>query len=251
MLFGIYSAMVGFAVLATTLAFLVAKDKSQVFNGDRPGAVGFSLRDLTGAAGATRGFVVGAGFTGVIVLVMFAVSIASEQSYGTLRTLAIFEPRRLRLLAGKIAALIVFVLVGYALAELAGVATSYVAAGIKGVPVHAWTTGSGLQSTASAFGDAALSGVGWGLLGMMAAIAFRTVPITLAVVLAWVFPFENIMFRSWSAADKWFPGLLLQGVGSGSGGSGGWTHALLMTTIYGVVFLAASSFIFRRRDITA
>jgi len=250
MLVGIYSAMVGFSVLATSLAFLVAKDQPQVFNRERPGAVGFSLTDLASRSGATRGFVLGAGFTGVIVLVMFAVSIASEQSYGTLRTLAIFEPRRLRLLAGKIAALVVFVLVGYALAEAAGVLTAYIAAAAKGVPVHAWTTGSGLQSAASAFGDAALSGIGWGLLGMMAAIAFRTVPITLAVVLAWVFPFENIMFRSWSAADRWFPGLVLQGVGSGSGGSGGWTHAVLMTAIYGAAFLIASSVIFRRRDIT-
>jgi ABC-type transport system involved in multi-copper enzyme maturation permease subunit len=251
MLAGFYGAMVGFSVLATTLAFLVAKDRPQVFNGDRPGAVGFSLADLTGSAGATRGFVLGAGFVGVIVLVMFAVSIASEHSYGTLRTLALFEPRRLRLLAGKIAALVVFVAIGYALAEVAGILTAYIAAGIKGVPVHAWTTGAGLQSTASAFGDAVLSGIGWGLLGMMAAIAFRTLPITLAVMLAWVFPFENIMFRSWAAADRWFPGLLLQGVGSGSGGSGGWTRAVLMTALYAGLFLAASSLIFRRRDITA
>jgi ABC-2 type transport system permease protein len=251
MLLGIYGAMVGFSILATALAFLVAKDQPQVFNSDRPGAVGFSLHDLTSSAGATRGFVLGAGFTGVIVLVMFAVSVANEHSAGTLRTLALFEPRRLRLLAGKIAALVVFVLIGYALAEVAGVLTAYIAAGIKGVPVHAWTTGSGLSTTASAFGDAALAGVGWGLLGMMAAIAFRTVPITLAVMLAWVFPFENIMFRSWAAADRWFPGLLLQGVGSGSGGSGGWTRAVLMTALYGVAFLIGSSIVFRRRDITA
>jgi ABC-type transport system involved in multi-copper enzyme maturation permease subunit len=251
MLVGIYGAMIGFSILATVLAFLVAKAGPQSFNSERPNAVGLSLRDLASSSGATRGFLISAGFVGVIVLVMFAVSVAGEQSNGTLRTLALFEPRRLRLLLGKIAALVVFVVVGFALAEIAGIATAYVAAAVKGVPVRAWTTGAGVSSSASAFGDAVIAGIGWGLLGMMAAIALRTIPITLAVMLAWVFPFENIMFRSFGWADRWFPGLLVQGVGSGSGGSGGWTRAVLMTVLYGVVFLGASSIIFKRRDITA
>jgi hypothetical protein len=104
---------------------------------------------------------------------------------------------------------------------------------------------------ASAFGDAALAGLGWGLLGTGAAIAFRSVPVTLAVALAWVFPFENILHRSWAAADTWFPGLLLQGLGAGTGGSVSWSRALLTLTIYGVVIAGASGIAFVRRDITA
>jgi ABC-type transport system involved in multi-copper enzyme maturation permease subunit len=248
---GIYGAMAAFAALATVLTFAVAKQAPTVFNRQRPGSISFSLTELATRAGLTQGFLIGAGFAGVIVLVMFAVSVAGEQSNSTLRTLALFEPRRLRLLAGKVAALVAFVVVGYAIAELVGVGAAFAAAAAKGVSMHAWLSGAGVRTIVSAFGDAALSGIGWGLLGVVAAIAFRTVPITLAVTLAWVFPFESIMLRSWSAADRWLPGLLLQGLSSGTGGSGGWTRSLLVVAIYSAIFAAVSGVIFTRRDITA
>jgi hypothetical protein len=49
--------------------------------------------------------------------------------------------------------------------------------------------------------------------------------IALAVALAWVMPLENILHNSWSGADPWSPGLLLQGLGSGTGGAVSWGRA--------------------------
>jgi ABC-2 type transport system permease protein len=250
-LLGIYGAMIAFSVLATTLAFAVASNTPKVFNEDRPGATVLGLRELAQSDGASRGFLLGSTFVGIIVLVMFAVSIAGEYTNGTLRTLALFEPRRLRLLSGKVAALMVFITIGFALAEIAGIGTAYIAAAMRGIPVHEWTTGAGLQANAAAFGNAALAGLGWGMLGTGVAVAFRSVPVTLAVALAWIFPFENIMHRSWAAVDSWFPGLLLQGLGTGTGGAVSWTRALFTLAIYCGVIAIGSGLSFVRRDITA
>ena len=54
------------------------------------------------------------GFLGIIALALFASNLAGEFNKGTIRMLFVTEPNRLKLLAGKIAALISFVAVGVA-----------------------------------------------------------------------------------------------------------------------------------------
>jgi ABC-2 type transport system permease protein len=250
-LFGIGGLMVALGVLATVLAFATAKSTSQAFNADRPGAIELGLRELAHANGATRGFAIGSGFGGVVVLVLFAVSVASEFSGGTIRNLLLLEPRRLRLLAGKVGALLLFVTLGFVAAEAFSVGSAYVLAAVRGVPTHEWLTASGLSSATSALGNAVLAGAGWGLLGAAVGVIVRSVPAALAVALAWVMPFENIVYRAWSGAAHWFPGLLLQGLGAGTGGSLGWSRTALTLGIYLTVLSTVAAASFLRRDVTS
>ena len=247
----VLATMVAFSVLATALVFATAGNSTSMFSGGRPGAVSVSLPGLAQASGPTRGFVIGAGFAGVVMLVLFAVSFAGEYSHGTLANLLLAQPRRLRVLAGKTGALLVLLTTGFLLAEIAGIATAFVMAQIQGVSTSAWIGVDGLRATVSAFGDTVLAGAGWAMLGMVAAVLLRSVPIALAVALAWVFPFENILHNAWASADKWMPGLLLQGLGAGTGSSVRWTRAGLVLLVYVAILAGTASMSFSRRDVTA
>src|SRR5262249_27641792 len=108
MLAGVMGLMIALSVLATTLAFALTNSDASSFNEKRPGAVTLGLAELGKANGATRGFLIGAGFAGVVVMVTFAVSFASEFGTGTIRNLFLLDSRRLRVLGGKFLALLGF-----------------------------------------------------------------------------------------------------------------------------------------------
>jgi hypothetical protein len=75
------------------------------------------------------------------------------------------------------------------------------------------------------------------------------VPLALAVAVAWFFPFENILHTTWAGADRWFPGLLFQGLGAGTGGALSWGRAGLMIAFYLAALIAIAATTLTRRDI--
>jgi ABC-2 type transport system permease protein len=247
--FGVLGAVVVLGILATVLIFATAKDTAQVFNSGRPAAVRFSLRDLAAATGPTRGFTIGAGFGGVVILVLFTVSVASEFGAGTLRTLLLVDPHRLRVVAGKVVALAAFAAAAFLLAEIAATATAFLFAQIRGISTTHWMSGDGVRAWISAYGDTTLAGLAWGLAGAAIGVIFRTVPLALAVAVAWFFPFENILHTTWAGADRWFPGLLFQGLGAGTGGALSWGRAGLMIAFYLAALTAIAATTLTRRDI--
>ena len=248
-LFGVLGGMVLLAILATILTFATAKNAAQVFNSGRPGAVQYSLRALADANGPTRGFTIGAGFAGVVVLVLFTVSVAGEFGAGTMRTLLLVEPHRLRVVAGKVLALAAFVAAGFLLAEIAATATAFLLAQIRGISTTNWISGHGVRAWCSAYGNTTLAGLAWGLAGAAVGAVFRSVPLALAVATAWFFPFENILHQAWAGADRWFPGLLFQGLGAGTGGAVSWSRALLMIAIYLAALITVAATTLTSRDI--
>lgn len=249
-LIGAVGTMVLITLLATLLAFAVGGGDT-TFNGGRPSSLELSTAALESTSGATRGFELGAGFGGVVFLMAFAVSVASEFSGGTIRTLLLAEPRRVRLLAGKLAGLMVLVAVGYAVAVVGSVLVAVVCANIKGISISEWFTASGFGEMAKSYGEAVLAGIGWGLFGAAVALILRSVIASLAVVLVWFFPLENILHNGWSGSDTWFPGLLLQGLHPNSGAPIDAWRAVLTLAAYLTVALGIAAVTFTRRDVTA
>lgn len=78
------------AVVATSTVFAAATDRAAA---GRDSVVGPSLGQLGQAGGLTRGFTVAANLVGLLVLVVFIASTASERSQGTIRTLHEVYPR--------------------------------------------------------------------------------------------------------------------------------------------------------------
>ena len=103
--YGAGGAAVAFALLATVVTFVTAKVKSPRVL-DVAATLTTSLSQLTGSGGLARGFTIAAGVLGLLVFVLFMTSVTSEYGLGTIRVMLTRQPARVRLLAGKLLALL-------------------------------------------------------------------------------------------------------------------------------------------------
>ena len=77
-----------------------------------------TVASLSEAGGGTEVFTTAVSFAGTFLFVVFVGAVAVEFSRGTFRTMLLHQPRRLRLLAGKMAGLLVFAAAVLAAAEV-------------------------------------------------------------------------------------------------------------------------------------
>jgi hypothetical protein len=92
---------------------------------------------------------------------------------------------------------------------------------------------------------------GYALLGMTLAVLVRSVPVALAIGIAWAGPFEHLLQDAWSPAERFFPGLLLEAFVAGGTLDVSVSRALLTVTVYLVLAATIAATTFARRDITA
>src|SRR6266702_8352624 len=84
-----------------------------------------------------------------IAIIVVTANVAAEWSQGTLRNLLVREPGRLRLLAGKMLALVLFVVISLALTLAISAALLLVAAQTQGISTAAWTSSEGMRTLLS------------------------------------------------------------------------------------------------------
>jgi ABC-2 type transport system permease protein len=237
-------ATAAFAVVTTLATFLSAEPAP-----GPPQGRGATLEFLAKPGGGTEAFSLGIGFVGLLVLVAFIARLAGEFSHGTLRTVLMKEPRRLRVVLGKIVALVGFMAAVLLVAEALSFVASVVIAPTQDVDTAAWY---GFDAIGDAAGDyaAALAGTSaWALYGMTLALLLRSVAIAVGVGVAWAGPLEHITAESWQAAERWFPGLQLETLAAGGTSDLSYERALLLTTVYAIVAVAAGLLTLTRRDI--
>lgn len=209
-----------------------------------------TIQALSAAGGGTEAFSSGIGFVGLFVMVAFITRLAGEFSHGTLRTLLMKEPRRLRVVLGKMMALLAFMATVLLLAEALTFAASVLMAPGQDVDTSAWY---GLDSSRAAAGDyvAAFLGLSaWGFYGMTLALIIRSVPIAVGVGVAWAGPLEHITEQSWQTATRWFPGLQLEALVAGGTGDVSYERAILLTSVYVALAVTIALFTLTRRDVT-
>ncbi|MCW2674822.1 MAG: putative transporter integral rane protein [Frankiales bacterium] len=235
------------ALLATTLVILNAKDHPVIGRAD-----GFepSLAQLATSDGLTAGFRASTGFLGILVFVLFLTSFSSEYAQGTLRTLLIREPRRARLLLGKLAAVLSLVALSLLLAEVLSIGLSAVLVSSRGVSTSSWWTSAGLQQAGGDYGNALLAAALFGAIGTAVGVLVRSTSVGLAIGLAWLMPLEHIVQNAWADAERWFPGLLFDAVAAGGTSVTSYSRGLVMGTLLAGVLLAAGTASFLRRDVS-
>lgn len=235
------------ALLATTLVILNAKDHPVLGRAD-----GFepSLAQLATSVGLTAGFRASTGFLGILVFVLFLTSFSSEYAQGTLRTLLIREPRRARLLLGKLAAVLSLVALSLLLAEVLSIGLSAVLVSSRGVSTSSWWTSAGLQQAGGDYGNALLAAALFGAIGTAVGVLVRSTSVGLAIGLAWLMPLEHIVQNAWADAERWFPGLLFDAVAAGGTSVTSYSRGLVMGTLLAGVLLAAGTASFLRRDVS-
>ncbi len=237
---------IAFSFLASFAIFAAAEGV-----GTRSVQGGTSLARLAASGGGTESFAVGASFASLLAFVTAIALIGNEFANGTFRSLALREPRRVRLIVGKVVGLLVVLAGLLVVAEVLTFATSLLAAQWQDVPTGAWFSvaaiGDGIADHGSTFAGLA----GWMVFGTFLAVVFRSVPIALAFGVAWAGPFENITVDSWSTGLRVFPGQVLRSVIAGGTAELGLGQAILRSCVYVAVAAAITLTVVARRDITS
>lgn len=215
----------------------------------RPNGPLLTLEQLSGAGGGTQVFRSALAFAGFFVLVVFVGATAAEFSRGNVRTMVLRQPNRLKLLAGKLSALLLSAAALLALAEIVGWTTARVLGPGQGIDVSAWTTPGALGAAGRDYGTVLLWVAGYAVLGTTLAVLIRSVPIALAVGIAWAGPFEHILADAWSDASGYFPGLLLEVFVAGGTPEVSAERALATSAAYGAVAAGVAATVFHRRDV--
>jgi hypothetical protein len=212
---------------------------------------GLSLEQLGAAGGGTEIFRTAASFAGTFLFVVFVGATAIEFSRGTIRTMLLRQPRRVRLLTGKLAATLSFAAAALAATEIVTwIAARGIAPG-KNVATNAWTSLHALGAAFTDFGAIMLWITGYALLGTTVAVLLRSVPVALAVGIAWAGPFEHLVQNAWAPAVRVFPGLLLEAFVAGGTPDITTTRALATVSVYAAVAALVAFVVFSRRDVTA
>lgn len=230
----------------TSLATLLSAEPAA---GPREGREA-TLESLAEAGGGSEAFSLGMGFLGLLVLVAFTARLAGEFSHGTLRTLLMKEPRRLRVVLGNMVALLAFMAMALLVAEALTIVASVLIAPGQGIDTSAWDSVDALGANLGDYTAALAGASAMALYGMTLALLLRSVAIAVAVGVAWAGPLEHITAESWQTADCWFPGLQLETLAAGGTTDVSLERALLLTAIYTTLAVAAGLLTLNRRDIT-
>ena len=210
-----------------------------------------TVADLAAAGGGTDVFRVAVAFAGTFVFVVFVGAVAVEFSRGTFRTMLLRQPRRVRLLAGKLAALLTYAACALAVTEALTWVAARLQAGGAGVDTGAWTSGAALTAAVADLGAVVLWVTGYAVLGTALAVLLRSVPVALAVGIAWAGPFEHLVSDAWQPAARVFPGLLLEAFVAGGTPDVSAGRALATVAAYAAFAAVVGAAVFARRDVTA
>jgi ABC-type transport system involved in multi-copper enzyme maturation permease subunit len=206
-------------------------------------------------------------FGGVLALMLGVLTFGSEYGWGTLRTLLIQRPGRLRVFAAKVLALalalIPFVLVVFAVGALASSAIALREGADIGLP-SAWLLVRGLAA-----GWLILAV--WTALGVLLAVFSRGTALAVGIGILYALVIEGLLSAlasQVSAVDRLVEFFLRanayslvtklgvsadevanNGPGSFSGPFVGGGQALLVLALYAVAFLLVSGWLLRRRDV--
>ena len=202
-----------------------------------------------------------------IMLIMGALSTASEYGWSTVQTILVQKPGRGAVLGGKIIALAAASLIVTLVLFLIGAAASLILAEVDGQPVH-WAAASDFVR---AIGTAWLVLGVYTAFGMALGVVFRSAAAAIGGGLTYVFVVEavlgNLLANTGGVKEvlKFLPGTNVAGltrtfpfspvsITRGAGGgptlvSG--TRGLITLAVYMVAFVLISLLVFARRDVGA
>ncbi|WP_322752755.1 ABC transporter [Frankia sp. Cas3] len=239
------------SVLATVLAYALAHATPDLTVTARGSGFQVMLAQLAAPAGPTLGFVGGTTFIGLLVFVVFTVSMTNEYGQGTLRTLFLREPRRLGWLGGRLGAMFSALAAALLVALMLSVATALLMSQIRGIDTSQWWTGAALREAADNYLNALVGTVFFALVGTTLGILLRSTTLALAIGIAWMFPVEHIVQNAWSGATGVFPGLVFDAVGRGGVVDASYGSALAVGTGYALIAAVLGAVSLARRDVTA
>jgi ABC-type transport system involved in multi-copper enzyme maturation permease subunit len=206
---------------------------------------------LVGVIGQARSLIL------AVALVLVSANLAAEWTQGTLRNLLVRQPHRLRWLAGKMLAVVLFVLLAMLLTLAVGGTLVLILAYGQGIQTTVWTSPEGLGVFLEFLGNEVVCLIGVSALGMLIAVLTRSVVAAVGISLAYILVFEGIIAVVAPQVSQWFPGRVFNTiVGAtvplvGPTPAQGYPAALLTSLLWIACFVGATALVLPRQDITA
>lgn len=212
--------MIGISLLLTILAFVdVGGGNVDLDGGSTESFVtAIALSRPDGSVFAATNV---ASFLGVIAMALFASNLAGEFSKGTIRTLFVAEPARIKIFAGKIAALASFTALAVAATLAVTIGAGALMASGVGVETAAWWTADGLAAIASAYGNLASAVLVPALVGAIIAVLTRSAAIAISTGVAWFILGEALVSAFWANLAEWGPAAVTNAFAVGGAGGPG------------------------------
>ena len=183
---------------------------------------------------------------GVVSLALFALSVARDFEFGTIRNLLVGQPRRAVLLSGKLLAVASYVVIGVLAAGVLAALLAVSLAPGQDISTAAWTVGAALATV----GTTALAAVLYGLVGAVLAMVTRSAAISITVGVAYLLIVENLLGLVWDGAGDWLPAGVFSAIAAGGTGSMSFEKSVVLAVGYGILGLIVMYLVFMRRDVT-
>jgi ABC-2 type transport system permease protein len=200
-------------------------------------------------------------FLGSLMLILGVLVMGSEYAWGTWKTVLTQDPSRLRVYAAKLTVACLAALTGVLAFFVAGAAASAIIASAEGRALDWPGVGDLVQGIGAGWLVAAM----WTVLGVLLAVALRSVALPVGLGLVWLLAVQNLLaliaapLLTWVAdLQKGLPGpnagSLVAALGASSSTPGvesvvGGGQAALVLAGYLVVFAVLGGALLRRRDI--
>jgi hypothetical protein len=149
---------------------------------------------------------------------------------------------------GNAGTLLGVIIMGVVAAAFAVVA-ALIAASSKGVPIHAWGSGSGIGAALGAVVELAAATLGWGVLGATLAIVFRSPVVAVVVGVVYALPLEGILGAIGNGVSRWLPGKLLASLAAGGNSTASLVTASWTVAVYSVLAVGLGVTLFTRKDV--
>jgi ABC-2 type transport system permease protein len=239
---------IGLTALFGALGTLISFEGAGT-TGAGPAAYFPSEAALAANDGFVAGLALGSQLIGIVALSLWAIAVASDYQTGLIRLLVQAQPSRIKLLVGKVAALVLLTLVGTLAATLLAVGTAYLITPLLDISTSAWGTGT-VSTLLGAYLNLSLSTIVWGVIGLTIATLTRSAGVSIAVGIGWVVVFETMLQGvTTNLADK-MPGAMLTALAAGGTSAIGFGTAILLAAIYTLVGLTIAGVVTHRREIT-
>lgn len=234
-----------FTVLVTF--FLFKNIDNPQGNADRGATIGRPI--LEGATGSVIAVSQVGLFLGITALCIFAAQSAQEYTYGTLRNLLVRQPARLKLLAGKFAAMKSFALMIAIVNITVSVIISYLLAEGARVSADNWFTADGWEAIARTSLNIFISILYFGVFGITLGLILRSPISAISIGVIWSLILEALFFLVNENIPKWTPISQFSTIAAGGSEDISYSHALTLGTSYVILGIIISSLLFSKRDV--
>jgi ABC-2 type transport system permease protein len=250
-------ALLGWAGLTAVFAGLINTVMYQVATGDTagtgttdgPGVTFPSAAALAGPDGLVAGLAAASNLFGVVTLSFWAIFTATDYSTGLVRLLVSAQPRRGRLLAGKLGALALWTVAASLVAVVVDLAAAPAAARAAGVDTSAWSGGAA-GTVLRAWADLLGALLVWGVLGFLLATLTRSAAVAISAGVGYVLLLEPVLSSvAGSVADR-LPGATLSALAAGGSDALSYGGAVGLGVAYTLLAVGVALVVFLRRDVT-